>query len=524
MKKLFTVLAVLLVASVAFAGFSGSIKAQYTFNFDERQIGYAKPQVGKDGVAFDASFAWDSQTLTIGEADGVHMEVSAHAGFEGWYLQGDDHAADYDPIVADKGEWVYKFPGLVYGTGTTLPESPDEAEDVLVSSRVFDSEYFEAGVKLKVNTFKIVADNWSVDFLGSVGLDFAKSAIDSKKFNEYKVEENKQFYSMDNSLKSKQDLAVTVAGYKFGFGLGASEDWTNELAFALTGVTPEYDFNGVKAQFGAGYQVTDKVYTFAASAKASYATDKLAVSGAYDAKITEKSSSDTDLYLLNDLAVKFDFAPVSVDVYFANDGAEAKDKYYDYMVTNQADHKVKLADDASNYLSAKVVVDVAKVAENVPVTVTLTGKNLINEKKQNVSVEAETTIVPNFKFGVYFKDMFDFASDHRLLGATVAFTGIEKVTLRGEASYAIADEEEHKMLTVAAGADYAHELFTASADVALEKVYGQDSVLGAIVGAKSATLVKGAELSAKAYFNLNKLAYLDTDDDNKLVLACKVSF
>lgn len=497
MKKLFTVLAVLLVASVAFAGFSGSIKAQYTFDFDERQIGYAKPQVRYDGVAFDASFAWDSQTLTIGEADGVHMEVSAHAGFEGWYLQGDDHADDYDPIVATKGEWVYKFA---------------------------NAEYFEAGVKLKVNTFKIVADNWSVDFLGSVGLDFAKSAIDSKKFNEYKVEENKQFYSMDNSLKGNQNLAVTVAGYKFGFGIGAEDDWTNELAFALTGVTPEYDFNGVKAQFGAGYQVTGKVYTFAASAKASYATDKVAVSGAYDAKISEKSSSDTDLYLLNDLAVKFDFAPVSVDVYFANDGAEAKDKYYDYMVTNQAKHKVKLADDASNYLSAKVVVDVAKVAENVPVTVTLTGKNLINEKKQNVSVEAETTIVPNFKFGVYFKDMFDFASDHRLLGATVAFTGIEKVTLRGEASYAIADDEANKMLTVAAGADYAHELFTATADVALEKYYDKDATLGAIVGAKSATLVKGAELSAKAYFNLNKLAYLDTDDDNKLVLACKVSF
>lgn len=501
MKKLFTVLAVLLVASVAFAGFSGSIKAQYTFDFDERQIGYAKPQVGYDGVAFDASFAWDSQTLTIGEADGVHMEVSAHAGFEGWYLQGDDHAADYDPIVEGKGEWVYKF------------------NDV--------DEYFEAGVKLKVNTFKIVADNWSVDFLGSVGLDFAKSAIDSKKFNEYKVEENKQFYSMDNSLKGKQNLAVTVAGYKFGFGIGTEvldPDWTDKLAFALTGVTPEYDFNGVKAQFGAGYEVKDKTYTFAASAKASYATDKLAVSGAYDAKITEKSSSDTDLYLLNDLAVKFDFAPVSVDVYFANDGAKAKDKFYDYMVMNQGDHEDKLANDASNYLSAKVVVDVAKVAENVPVTVTLTGKNLINEKKQDVSVEAETTIVPNFKFGVYFKDMFDQAKKHRLLGATVAFTGIEKVTLRGEASYALADDEANKMLTVAAGADYAHELFTASADVALEKFYDKDATMGAIVGAKSATLVKGAELSAKAYFNLNKLAYLDTDDDNKLVLACKVSF
>ena len=77
-----------------------------------------------------------------------------------------------------------------------------------------------------------------------------------------------------------------------------------------------------------------------------------------------------------------------------------------------------------------------------------------------------------------------------------------------------------------AGASYAHELFTATADVALEKVYEKDSVVGARIGATSTTLVKGAELSAKAYFNLNNLDGLDDkyNADNKLVLACKVSF
>jgi len=524
MKKLFTVLAVLLVASLAFAGFSGSVKAGYTFNFDEKLIDYSKPGFGK----VDVTFGWDSPVYTVGEAEGTHIEFALSTNFKGFYNLSNDHVKGYVPFKnADDWTWSYTF------------DNEKAGQDVV------------AGINLKVDTFKIVGSNWEISFVDKLGLDFAKSAIDSKKFNKNTLEENVKNYSMDNSVKGAHNLVATVAGYKFGFGLGAGIkdedviilDWTDFVRFALTGVTPEYDFNGVKAQFGAGYQISAdskdykdyKTYAFAVSAKVSYATDKFAVSGAYDAKLSEKSETNSDLYLLNDLAVKFDFAPVALDVYFANDGAKAKDKYFNYInwaayntdEDPEAGNKEKAKHDLtldSNYLSAKAVVDVARVAENVPVTVTLTGKNLLNEKTQDVAVEAETTIVPNFKFGVYFKDMFDFADDHRLLGGTVAFTGVQNLTLRAEASYALADEEVDKMLTLAAGADYAHELFTASADVALEKVYGEDSVIGAIVGAKSTTLVAGAELSAKAYFNLNDLGYLDTDADNKLVLACKVSF
>jgi len=494
MKKLFTVLAVLLVASVAFAGFSGSLTAKYTFDFDAKSISYDKPQVGKPGAGFDVSFAWDSQSLTIGEEDGVHMEVAAHAGFEGWYLQKADHAEDYDPIVATKGEWVWKLAPA--------------------------TDYFEAGVKLKVNTFKIVAENWTVDFLGSAALDFAKSAIDTKKFNGGKLEENVQNYTLDNSVKGEHNLAVTAYGYKFGFGLGSTA-WDNAVTFALTGVTPEYDFNGVKAQFGAGYQVKNCVWNVAASAKASYAADKWSISGAYD-MIADKD------FVKDEVAVAFGFAPVAVDVYFNNEGAVAKDKFYDYM-DNQDDHKASLP---SNYLSAKVVVDVAKVAENVPVTVTLTGKNLINEDKQIVSVSATTTVVPNFKFGAYFNDWFDnetsIAADNnnrQKLGATVEFTGVEKLTLNAEVAYKFAKgNDAAKRLYVNAGAAYAADLFTASATVSMEKPYDADAIFGAVVGAKSTTLVAGAELSAKARFNLNNLAELDTTATNDLTLACKVSF
>jgi len=528
MKKLFTVLAVLLVASLAFAGFSGSVKAGYTFDFDNKTIDYAKPGFGK----VDVTFGWDSPVYTVGEAEGTHIEFALSTNFKGFYNLSGDHAKGYDPFRdADAWTWVYKF------------EDDDRAE------------YVKAGINLKVDTFKIVGNNWEVSFVDSLGLDFAKSAIDSKKFNKYTLEENVKNFSMDNSLKGAHNLVATIAGYKVGFGLGAGtwfkegdetiyeNDWTDFVRFALTAVTPEYDFNGVKAQFGAGYQISSntikprgnakyyddyKTYAFSASAKASYTSDKFSVSGAYDANLSETSKTDKDLYLLNDLAVKFDFAPVTVDVFFANDGAKAKDKYYNYL-ENTAGHE--LAKDP-NYLSAKAVVDVARVAENVPVTLTLTGTNLINEDKQVLSVEAETTIVPNFKFGAYFNNWFDFDDawvepsdvDHRKLGATVEFTGVQNLTLNAEAAYEIARKEELRKLYLLGGASYAHELFTASASVALEKAYERDAVMGAIVGAKSTTLVAGAELSAKAFFNLNDLSGLDDDADNKLVLACKVTF
>ena len=495
MKKLFTVLAVLLVASVAFAGFSGSVKAQYTFNFDERTIGYTEPGFS----AVDVSFKWDSQTYTVGEADGTHIDFALSAGLDGFYNLSDDHATGYDPFLPSY-IWAYK---VFLATG----------------------EEIKAAVTLSVDTFKIVGKNWEVSFIDDLALDFAKSAINTKKFNGDKLEENKAAYTVNNSLKGKHNLVATVAGYKFGFGLG-SDDWTDDVTFALTAVTPEYDFNGVKAQFGAGYEVVEEDYKLAASAKAAYATDKFAVSGAYDALYADE-------FVSNDLAVKFDFAPVAVDVYFANENSVAKDKYHDYFPVTDPDKHIDTL--PSNYLSAKVVVDVAKVAENVPVKVTLTGNNLLNEDSQILSVSAETTIVPNFKFGVYFNDWLDFETstkgpndNHQKLGATVEFTGVEKMTLKAAAAYRFAKgNDAMKTLYVSAGAAYAHDLFTATGDVYLQKYYEKkDATLGAVLGATSTTLVKGAELSAKAYFNLNNMDDIDSSSNatNKLALACKVSF
>ena len=458
MKKLFTVLAVLLVASLAFAGFSGNIKAQYNFNFDEKTIAYGESEFD----AVDVSFKWDSQTYTVGEADGTHVELALTAGFDGFYNLSADHAAGYDPFLK-KSAWNWSI--------------------TWAGTEAHDGQKVKAGVTLSVDTFKIVGKDWEVSFIDNVALNFAKSAIDTKKFNDGKLEENVQNYNLDNSVKGNHNVAVTAFGYKFGFGLGTTETWSDDLTFALTAVTPEFDFNGVKATFGAGYEVKDNVWNVAASAKASYAADKWSLSGAYDMK------ADKD-FVKNELAVAFGFAPVTVDVYFNNEGAVANDKFKDYFNAEHEDPVTASLD--SNYLSAKVVVDVAKVAENVPVTVTLTGKNLINEDKQIVSVSATTTIVPNFKFGAYFNDWFDNETkiaasngNRQKLGATVEFTGVEKLTLNGEVAYKFAKgSDDAKRLYVNAGAAYAADLFTADATIAMEKPYDADAIFGAVVGAK----------------------------------------
>jgi len=506
MKKLFTVLAVLLVASVAFAAvISGTVKAQYAFDFDKRQLSYAKPGVG----GLDATLNFDpTEAIIVGDAEATHIEAKVVAGVDFAFQSENNHDDDYHALQA-KADWNSSY-----------------NDDYVIFNSIDGGVY---GVKLALDTFKIVSKNWTVDLKGSLGLDFAKSAIDSYLFHEDYEEENTQYYSFDNSIKGNHNVKATFLGYSVGFGLTTSskvftpEDWTDAVAFGLTATTPDYAFGDFTVKAGVGYTVKDNDWAFSASAKAAYATDKVSVSGAYDAYVENKS----DTFVKNDVALNVAVAPVTVDVYFNNEGATVTDKYEKYFL--RATKDLPIVD--SNYLSTKVVVDIAKVAENVPVTVTLTGSNLIGDETQVLDAEATTTIVPNFKFGAYFKDWCDFengayadggAGKHRKVGATVEFTGVENVTLTGELAYAFARKDDNKALFANVGAKYAHELFNAEAKVALKKAYDKDAKLGATVKGSSTKLVDGAELYAKLQFDLNKV--IDDDNTNEFVVGCKVVF
>lgn len=511
MKKLFTVLVVLLVASVAFAAvISGSVKAEYTFDFDKKTITYGKPGVG----SLDATLKIDpTDAIIIGDAEATHIEAKVVAGIDLQYNAGNNHDTKktYYPLKHGLDYFWYK--------------------------EVDGGKKIYAGVILNVDTFKIVGKDWSVDLKGDLGLDFAKSAIDSYRFHKNTAEDNTQYFSFDNSVKGAHNLKATFFGYSVGFGMGTAanadkgikNDWTDALKFAVTATTPSYTFGDFSFAVGAGYQVVDNDWAFAASAKAAYATDKVSVSGAYDAQVVNSN----DAFVSNDLALNVAVAPVTVDVYFNNEGAAVADKYakyYGYMdgTTYKKARAVDIVN--SNYLSAKVTVDVAKVAENVPVTVTVGGYNLIGDETQILDAEVSTTIVPNFKFGVYFNDWFDFGGqyangnygDERKLGGTVEFTGVQNLTLSAELAYAFAKEDENKELTAEVGAKYAHELFDVEATIDMAKTYNQDAEFGGKLEANSTKLVDGANLYAKLEFDLNNL--LSDDATNEFVVGCKVSF
>jgi len=495
MKKLFTVLAVLLVASVAFAAvISGTVSAEYAFDFDERSITYTEPGV----ASLDGTLNFDpSEAVIVGDAEATHIEAKVLAGVDFQFNAGNNHGEGYQPLKAGRDYFWYD-------------------ENTVAGKTLY------AAIKFEVDTFKIVAKNWSVDFTSGLKLDFAKSAIDSKRFHKDKAEDNTQYFSLSNTIKDEHNLTASFLGYNVGFGIGAA-DWTDDLTFAVTATTPDYTFGDFSFAVGAGYQVVEENWTFAGSAKAAYATDAVAVSGAYDAKVS------VDKFVKNEIALNVAVAPVTVDVYFNNEDATVTDKFAKYYGNGSDVKNVKIVN--PNYLSTKVVVDVAKVAENVPVTVTVKGSNLIGDETQILDAEATTTIVPNFKFGAYFKDWFDFATGkyadggagkHRKVGATVEFTGIENVTLTGELAYAFAREDANKALYAEVGAAYAHELFDAEATIAMDKHYDKDALFGANLEASSTKLVDGAKLYAKLQFDLNKV--IDDDNTNEFVVGCKVVF
>lgn len=508
MKKLFTVLAVLLVASVAFAAvIKGDVTAEYTFNFDKKTIVYGAPGV----AGLDATLNFDpTELLIVGDAEATHIEAKVTAGVDFQFNDGNNHDTKngYKPLK--KGADYFWYKEINGGTAD------------------FGKVY--VAVAFDVDTFKIVGKDWEIDFVNNLKLDFAKSAIDNKRFHKYYTEDNTQYYSLDNSLKGHHNLTATFMGYSVGFGLGTDvedkdgnvvkNDWTDALNFAMTATTPDYAFGDFTIKAGAGYQVYNNDWALAGSAKAAYAAEKFSFAAALDTVYADE-------FAKNEVAVNVAVAPVTVDLYWNNEGATVTDSYWKYYNGTKGVSEI-----SSNYFSAKVVVDVAKVAENVPVKVTFTGKDLVNENKQILNLEAETTIVPNFKFGVYFKDICDQtkqsdpSKDHRKFGGKVEFTGVQNLTLNAEAAYKFAKEDTNKKFMALVGASYAHELFTASASIACDKVYDCDALFAAKAAVVSSKLVAGAELSAKAYFNLNESEILDEGGHttNELILACKVTF
>lgn len=211
------------------------------------------------------------------------------------------------------------------------------------------------GIWAKVSEAYVTNGEWKVSILGSVGApDYAKSAIDFSysqakdafgvKYGSGSAVATPKSYKLPTVAQA--GVTATMAGYKVGLGLVGKAD---DVAFNVFAETAEYEVaegakvqaaaivaNGTKKVDDKTVADTDKIGV-GASVKASYATDAVTVKAAADLGV-ENVNNDAVVNL--DTAVAVAVEPVTVDVYFS-----------------------KVAD--ANYLSAQVAADLEVVSGDV---------------------------------------------------------------------------------------------------------------------------------------------------------------
>lgn len=415
MKKFLTVLVIAaLVASSAFAGFSGNANVAFGYNFETEKYGFS------NGTGFDFEVELNSASAeAIAEGD-VYAGIKASMALKLANIKGDK--AEGTEIWQDGG----KDAGL--------------------------------GVFFEIAEAYVAGDGWKVIITGTQGApDYAKSMLYTKKGdvkdifgNKYDTKDVEDSYAV--SAYKAPGVTVEVAGYKASVGLAGDTKVEKGVDFNAFIETPAFDFDGVTLQVAgiASRKVsdTDATKNFAlgtgASAKVGFATD--AVSGSVAADFGAKKAVGADDWTFGtDAVAKLAIAPVDLEVYYQNADFEGgKEK---------------------NILSAQVITDLNSF--DVPVKLTVAGKNLVN--KQDLSLKAE------------------FAID--------AFS----ITAKG--GYVIADKK------ISAGAElkYTHDVFTAKAGVDFATVIdAKKNVLSASASVETEALIPGATLS---------LAYGSADED-----------
>ena len=217
-----------------------------------------------------------------------------------------------------------------------------------------DGPASDLGIWAKVSEAYVTNGEWKVSILGSVGApDYAKSAIDftySQAKDAFGVAYGPYAVATAKSYKlptvAQAGVTATMAGYKVGLGLVGKAD---DVAFNVFAETAEYEVaegakvqaaaivaNGTKKVGDKTVADTDKIGV-GASVKASYATDAVTVKAAADLGV---ENVNNDAVVNFDTAVAVAVEPVTVDAYFS-----------------------KVAD--KNYLSAQVAADLEVVSGDV---------------------------------------------------------------------------------------------------------------------------------------------------------------
>jgi hypothetical protein len=202
-----------------------------------------------------------------------------------------------------------------------------------------------------IDSAKIISDGWWVSILSAAdAADYAVSAID--------IDGADDPVTLKTSAAFTKPAGVTIGLDDYTVSLGLTGTAPGVYNVYGTVATPSLDLaDGMTAQFAGAGQLSDVGNVVAASAKVAYAGDDASVSAAADLQYAGGVDAD--------VAVKAAFDPVTLDVYFATQTAAAPAM--------------------TNLLSAKVglVVD--------PVTLTVTGKDLLDAQALSVSAAMQAT-------------------------------------------------------------------------------------------------------------------------------------
>ena len=417
MKKTIAILLVaVLAAGSVFAGFSGSASVKAGYDLQNKEYGFFE-----NGTNVKLNLELGTQVAEeAGEGD-VYASIKATLEAR---VMNDPYRGDGNVVPYDKNAYV--------------------------------NGYFPVSVIAKVTEAKVNGSNWYVSILGVPSVpDFAKSAIDTYKDKKADVDFDEWGFKYKDDVKKPDTYKVDydkAPGVEVGYadyvvGVGFKSDASGK-AFTAYAKTPEYTFDAVKAQFAAvaSKKAGTGIKNVGASAKASYATDVLSVSLATDlgAAIANETKFNADV------AANFKYDFVTVDAYFATKAKSITDK---------------------NLLSVKAVTDLNSF--EVPVKLSLTGKDLIN--KQNLKAEVE-------------------------------FVAVEGLTVKANAGYVIAD----KKVSVGGGVEYKADAYKATANAGFETKVGTENsnVLTFDAAVESDVIIPGATL---------KLAYGKTADDQNLL-------
>ena len=437
MKKTIAILlvAIMAVGSV-FAAITGSAQIGVGANFDNGNYGFID-----NSNSVDINFELTNQSgEAVGEGD-IYASIKGSLVLE--VFQAENAYGDLDEDGVNE-----KLPFYLVGDWG-------------------DKSYI--GLGASIDEAKIAGANWYVSLLGVPGApDFATSAVDTydKAVKKYGIVTDSNGDTGNASWSvpyvKAPGVEVGIADYVIGAGFWADAQQTPDVdlfaQYAATAYfkTPEYDFNGLGLQAGAVYSLSSgdadksfsdkndsKAYNAAgASLKLSYANDILSASVAsdlgYDFENKEFGA---------DVAANFTYDFLTFDAYY---GTNPKTK----------DDGTKI----ENLLSAQVVTDLNSF--DVPVKVTVSGKNLINKQDLDLSVE--------------FK--------------------VASLTLTPSVGYVIGDEKFNAGLK----AQYDHEYFTAKAATSVETGFDKASTtLKASASIENSTLIPGSTI---------KLEWKDAED------------